>query len=206
MFEDLLERLSIVDEHVARRCAHEDLDAAGFSNLERLDLLDIGIGRAEIEAVVRGTAILCPTILCREFLARHRQRIDVRHIHEACDAAGNRGRRLGRQVSLMGKPWLAKVHLVIDHSRHQIPPRCVNNLGSVGSGNTGCDFFDAIALYKNIHLTNFAFINETRIGNQQIIHARDYERLVDGIHALRHNRSNDRQNGLRAANQGCVGL
>src|SRR6185503_16453390 len=50
--ENAFERRGIVDEHVARRRAHENLDAARVTWRYALDLLEVGVRRAEIEAVV----------------------------------------------------------------------------------------------------------------------------------------------------------
>ena len=185
MFEDLLERLSIVDEHVTGRRAHEDLDAAGLANLKRLDLLDIGIGRAEIETVVRGTAFLCPAVLRGEFLARHRQRIDVRHIHEARDAAGDRGRRLGRQVALVSQPWLAKMHLVVDHARHQVAAGGIDDVDTPCSIYAARDLFDALAADQDIRIADFSLVDHARVTDQDFVHGGDYATWQPELHAHR---------------------
>src|SRR5690606_23666076 len=51
--EDTLERRGVVDEQVAGRSAHEYLDAAHLRGRGAADLVEVGVRRAEIEAVVR---------------------------------------------------------------------------------------------------------------------------------------------------------
>ena len=85
--EDAVEHGRIVDEHVARRGAHEHFDAARVLGADALDFLEIRVRCAEIKAVVDVARGRGDAALFRERGAIGRRRLRVRHVEEAGDAA-----------------------------------------------------------------------------------------------------------------------
>ena len=102
MFKKFFKRFGIVDKHVPGGGTHKGFDAARFSYLQRLDFLDVAIGRAKIEAIVGAATPFSKSVLIGKRLAIGSLRIDVRHIHESGNATRYRCGRLGCQITLVG--------------------------------------------------------------------------------------------------------
>ena len=155
----------IVDEHVARRGAHEDLDAARVLGADALDFLEVRVRRAEIEAVVdvarggRDAAFLCERGTIRG------RRLRVRHVEEARDAAAERRQRLRRKRRLVREPRLAAMHLVVDEARQQMLALEIDRRRARGHG-AGADALDALAANQHVGGDDAPFVDELRVDEQ----------------------------------------
>ena len=99
----------------------------------------------------------------------HRLRIGVRHLHEAGDAAGHRGARLGGHIGLVGQARVAKMHLVVDHAGHEREAGGIDHL-CVGRADLGSDLLDASVDDQQVALRHLAFVHHAGIANQQLAH------------------------------------
>ena len=114
------ERTLVVDEHVAGRRAHEELDAADPLRVEATDLLDIVVRRAEVERVVDHRGFGRPLELFFQQSVRYGGRLDVGHIHVGGHSSRRRRDRFAVQIALVGQTRLAEVHLVVDHAGQHV--------------------------------------------------------------------------------------
>ena len=89
--EDGGQGLLIVHQHVAGGGTHEDLDAAGLFGIELLDLFQVVVGGAEVEAVVGGGGVGGYLVFGFEGIEGGGLGIDVGHFHEAGGATGHGG-------------------------------------------------------------------------------------------------------------------
>lgn len=128
--EDALEGALVVDQHVAGAGPHEDLDAARQPPVDRLDRVQVVVGRAKVEPVVGHRPGGGSGVLILERAGRHRLRVAVRHLQVARDTAGDGGARFGCDRGLMLEPRLAEMHLVVDHAGQQVGAGRVDDLGA----------------------------------------------------------------------------
>ena len=168
--EQLLECVRIVDQHVSCRRAHERLDPGGLADFQRPDLLDVAVGRTEVETEVGRAAADGRFVFIPERIPRGRLRTDVRHVHEARDATGDRGGRLGRKVAFPGEPGLPEVHLVIDHAGHQDRALRIVYLSGVVGGDAAGNLFDTFACDQYVAFENLALIEQAGIGDELFLH------------------------------------
>ena len=173
ILKDALESRRIVNQHVAGRRTHEDLYAAGLPDFQGLDLLDVAVGRAEIETIVGRATMLGQRILVGQGLSRRGLGVHVRHVHEAGDPTSDGCRGLGRQVPLVGKPRFTEVYLVVDHAGHEQPPGGVDHVDAVARGDRRPDPADSLALDEDVRVTGFTLVNEARIGDEQFVQSTD---------------------------------
>ena len=117
--EDAFEGRGLVDKHIARRGAHEDLHTADLARIKRFDGFEVRVGGAKEEGVVRDRGGRADGIFLLELLVRGRRRIRVRHLHERRHATGDGRPGLAGDAGLMGQAGLAKVYLVINQARDQ---------------------------------------------------------------------------------------
>ena len=85
--EDAFQHGCVVDEHVAGGAAHEHLDAADPFRVGLQDLVEVAVGGAHEEAVVRGADFSGPVVLVLEQVLGEGLRHGVGHLHEGGDAA-----------------------------------------------------------------------------------------------------------------------
>ena len=163
--ENSFERLRVVDEHVARRRAHEHLDAAGVCGRDALDLLEIRVGRAEVEPVVDVAAGGRDPPLLGQRRAIRRRRLRVRHVEKARDAAAKRRQRLRGQRRLVREAGLAAVHLVVDETRQEVLAAQIDRRRA-GGHRARTDTLDAIVADQHVGRDDAPFVDELRIGQQ----------------------------------------
>jgi len=77
--------------------------------------------------------------------------------------------RLGRQVSLIGDPRFAKMHLIIDHAGHQHLPGGIDHRRTRRT-DPGTDLIDATIDHQQITLRDLAFVHYPGVANQQLAH------------------------------------
>ena len=131
------------------------------------DIFNIAIGCAEIEAVIGVTAIFCHFVFICERGPYSCLRIDVRHVHEARYAACRRRGRLRRKVALVRQAGLAKVDLVIDHSRHQVPAVRVDDFDAVVDCNLAADFLDSLTMNQHVGVANLTLVDQASVTDEQ---------------------------------------
>ena len=156
--EDAIQGLLVVDQHVPGARAHEDLDAARLPSVDRLDRLQVVVGGAKVEPVIRHRPRRGAGMLVCERLGRHRLRIGVRHLEIARDATGHRGARLGFDGGLVLESRLAKVHLVVDHPGQHIAPLGIDDLRLWRADNVETD--DAPPSDREVALPHRAFVDD----------------------------------------------
>ena len=117
--ENTVEDFRIVDEHVARRGAHEHLDAGGAFRIEPPDQFEIVVRRAEMERMIGERFFRRTRVFVSERGVVRRRRFRIRHLHETGDAAGDRGARLGEEIAFPFEPGFAKMDLIVDHAGNQ---------------------------------------------------------------------------------------
>ena len=175
--ENTFERLRVVDEHVARRCAHEDLDAARVRRREALDLLEVRVGRAEIEPVVDVARRGSDLPLLGERGAIRRRRARIRHVEEARDAAAQRSQRLRRQRRLVREARLAAVHLIVDEARQQVLAVEVDRRRA-GRYCAGADALDTIAANQHVGSEDASLVDELPVDQQKRVHESPMSSLI----------------------------
>ena len=180
--EQPLQRFGAIDEHIARGRAHERLDAARLVRFERANLLDVAVGRAKMKTVITRAAACRRSVLVPERLARRRLRTDIRHVHEAGDAACRRRRRLGREVPLVRQARLAEVHLIVDHPGHQNRALGVDDPHAGGRGDIGGHFLDALTANQYVTLGRGRFVDQPRVLYQRRFHVADTIRGADAYY------------------------
>jgi hypothetical protein len=62
-FKESVQCFRIIDQHIARRRAHQCFDSGGFANLQRLDLSDVAVRCAEVKTVMPSLAAMDVEIL-----------------------------------------------------------------------------------------------------------------------------------------------
>ena len=90
------------------------------SVVDALDLLEVRVRRAEIEAVVDVARRRGDSAFLGERRAIRRRRLGVRHVQKARDAAAERRQRFGRERRLVREARLAAMHLVVDEAGQQV--------------------------------------------------------------------------------------
>ena len=136
--EYALECGGVVHQHVAGAGAHEHLDAAGGGGVDRLDRLQVVVGRAQVEGVVGVGVAGGPAVLVVQRGLVDGQRVAVGHLHVAGDAARHGGCRLRGDGSLVGEAGFAKVGLVIDHAGQQPGAFGIEDFGSAAGCGAHC--------------------------------------------------------------------
>lgn len=66
---------------------------------------------------------------------------------------------------------LAKMHLIIDHTRQQVFAAAVDHTGTFRRSDTTVDPGDPVAFNENIDISDLAFIDESHVANQEFAHA-----------------------------------
>ena len=120
LFEKFVESLRVVDQHVARAAAEEELDGGIFGGVSLEQLVDVAVGGTEHKAVVGGTCPGCYQAFLFEQFHRRCLRLGVGHIDERGHAAGHCSAALGGYVGLFGQPRLAEMHVSVDYARQEI--------------------------------------------------------------------------------------
>ena len=167
--EQLVQGLGIVHQHVAGGCAHEHLDPAGLVRVEASDLVDVVVGRAEIEGVVSPTAVAGERELGLQRVQGHGLRVGVGHFHPAGDTPRQRRARLRGHVALVGHAGFAKMHLVVDDARHQHPTRCLDDRIS-RVRNLAADPRDAVADDQQVAIRDATLVHQAGILDQCLVH------------------------------------
>ena len=132
--EDGLERGAVVHQERARRRPHEDLDAAdardgdgcigcAHSILQVADVVRCGTDEKSVVVdALFGSGLEFP----HHSFKGGDGRLVVRHVQERRDAAADGCSRPGSKVFFLGLPGVSEVDLGVDHARHEVEPRSVN--------------------------------------------------------------------------------
>ena len=144
--KDAGERLLVVDQKVAGRGAHEDLDAGGAREpLQPGQVLDILTRGADEEGEVAIHAPAPALYLVRQSICAHGHRLGVRHLEHGGDATKHGRPAAGLEVFLVLEPRLAEMHLGIDDTWQDVQtgglqrPACV--LGREGADRNNSAVF-----------------------------------------------------------------
>jgi hypothetical protein len=164
--ENLLERGLIVDQHVAGRGTHEHLDAAGELGSDAANLLDVGVGRAKIKAVIRVRAARCDRAFFLEPRDLRSRRRRVGHVEKAGHAAADRRQRFRRDRGLVGQSRFAKMHLIVDQARQQVTPVEIDHFRALAA-QRAADRLDALAADQHVRLVDPALVHDARVHEQQ---------------------------------------
>ncbi len=168
--KDRIKCRRIVHQHVAGRCAHEHLDAGCRERIEMPDVLDVVVGRAEIERVVDARDFGRARVFCFERRAIHRGRSGVRHFHVAGNAAGEAGARFALDVGLVGEAGLAEVHLVVDHARQQPAAVGIEHALAAARGEILPDAMDAAVADADVARFATAFVDDLGVDDEPVSH------------------------------------
>ena len=167
--ENRLEGAGVVDEHVPGRGTHEHLDAAGIAGRNLLDLLEIRVRRAEVEAVIRIAAFRGDSLLRRETGSIDARWRVIRHIEIARHAAANRRQRLGRDRSFVRESRLAKMDLIIDEARQHVATGEIDDFG-LRVRLSATDPLDPVIDHENIEVSNRSLVDHVPVDEQQLSH------------------------------------
>ena len=149
--EQLVQHVLSVDEHVARRRTHEELDARHAVRVDTGDAVDVIVCSSDEEAVV--DVRLCGSILklCVECFLGCGLRLGVRHVEVGGDTAVSRSTTLGLHVRLLGESGVAEVHMAVDHSGHNKTPRGI---------------YDAVVVATRCFCTFYNVCNGVAVNNE----------------------------------------
>ena len=128
--EQRLQGLLVVDQHVARRRAHEKLDAADTAVVGLRYFLEIVVGGSQPESIVGPRLGTGQVHLVLPGGQRHRGRVGVGHVEKGGHASRHRRHRLGGDVGLVRQPRLAEMHMGVDHPGQQPQPPGLDALHS----------------------------------------------------------------------------
>ena len=178
--EDRIERVGVVDQHVAGRGAHEHLDARRGQRIQRADRLEVVVAGAQVEPVVapgapRGAVVL---VLQRGGIERRRRRVG--HVHEAGQPAGDRRRGFGGDVGLVFQAGFAEMHLVVDHARQQPAAGGVDHVFAVARRQAAADLGDATAADAQVAIELAAFVDQAGVDDQGFGHSMSSSRGGEG--------------------------
>ena len=126
--KDAVEGLIAVDEHIACRRAHEELDAWHAMPVESRQQGDIVVGGAEEEGVVHVTALGSTAVLVVEGLEGGGLRHGVGHVEKGGHTTCRCRTALTLHVGLLGQPGLAEVHMVVDDAWQNVCARSIYHL------------------------------------------------------------------------------
>ena len=166
--EDALQRAFVVHQHVARRGAHEHLDAARLGDVHALDGVEIVVRGAQVEGVVgHGTAGRAG-VLVQQRVVVDGLRIAVGHLHHARDATGNRRSRFAGDVALVLEARFAEMHLIVDHAGQQPLARQVDLF--CAPAETAADALDAAIANGDVRHHALAFVDDGGVLEQPVGH------------------------------------
>ena len=84
------------------------------------------------------------------------------------DLAGVWARHLERQnreIAFGRKTRFAKMHLVVDHTRHQVFASRIDNLATLRRRDITVNALNTFAVDEHVNLANFTLVDQTRIRN-----------------------------------------
>ena len=119
--EESVELVGVVDEHVARRGAEEELDGGVACGWDGQEVVDVVVGGAEHKAVVDGAVACRQGLLGLEGLEGDGLRLGVGHVDNGGDAAGAGGAALAVEGAggILGIAAVAEVHVGVDDAGHE---------------------------------------------------------------------------------------
>ena len=160
--EDAAQRRIAVHEHVARRGAHEELDAWYAVGRQLREEVGIIVGGTEEERVVDMALLGGQPELLLQRLKRRRLRHAVGHVEIAGDAAGSGSTALGVNVGFFRQSGLTEMHVVIDDAGQNEASRGIDRLvrRCVGMLACGKDGLDVTVLYQDGGFLCFAFVDK----------------------------------------------
>ena len=115
--EQTAQRLLLINEHIARAGAHEELHSGYAVRVESIYRVDVVVGCAEEEGVVHMRLTPCIREFRVESVGRCGLRHGVWHIEIGGDAAVSRCPTLALHVGFLCESGVAKVHMGIDDTR-----------------------------------------------------------------------------------------
>ena len=164
--EDSFQRGRIVHQHVAGGGAHEYLDSARMRARDSPNLLQVIVGRPEVEGVIAEATVPRPAELVLKRPPIGGGRRGIGHLHHAGHAAANRRPRLGSQRALVRKAGLAKVHLVVDQAGQQVAPLQVDDLEPCLGRHPRLDFANAFPVDEDVDFPDLTLIDQLGIGQK----------------------------------------
>ena len=166
--EHLADMLGLIDQQIARRRAHEHLDARRPRQPLCIgQVSDILSGRAEVKRKVTEHAPRCADDLIRQRIGIGCQGLGVGHLKHRGDAAHHRRARSARQIFLVFHPRFTEMDLRINHPRQDMQARRIDDLARI-AGRKITDFDDLALKDANIGFTDAVLIDDSAVLNQQI--------------------------------------
>ena len=136
----------VVEQHVARAGAHENLHAGRARPVHAQNLRQVAVGGAQIEGIVgmaRAGGLLHLVFPSGDGCGlRH----GVRHIHHAGDAAGHCRTRFALHRGFVGQPRLAHVNVTVYRAGQNVGARCVKDVSIGGWQVVAVGYLQAILL------------------------------------------------------------
>ena len=164
----------VVDQHVAGGGAHEHLEARGRPRVDRADRVQVVVAGAHVEGVVRAGASRGAAVLVLQRRGVERRRLGVGHVHEAGQAAGDRGGGFAGEVGLVFHARFAEVHLVVDHPGQQAAAGGIDDGLALARGQPAADLVDAAVDEAQVAVELAAFVDEAGIDDERGGHGVSY--------------------------------
>ena len=123
ILEKLLQSLSAVNKHIARRRTHEQFYARHYVAVNTCQFFSIVVSCAYEESIVHGTHLCCTLQFSADCFSRCGLRHSVWHIEERSHSSACRLSALALHVSLVRHARFTEMHMRVDDARKNKTPR-----------------------------------------------------------------------------------
>jgi hypothetical protein len=126
--KDTIQSLTTINEHIASRGTHKELDARNAMWIELGEETGIVVGGTKEETVVHVALLSCEGEFFFQSLQRRSLRHGVGHIEIGGDASNGSGTALCVDVRLLRQTWLTEMYVVVDDAWEHKTTRSVDDL------------------------------------------------------------------------------